>query len=381
MSEKTESLKVALFAGPRAYSVPFANEIARYCNLTFFFSGREYARDLPLLDYLLPSVKKRSVTTYRRRDLRNLRAYFSISKELRSYDIIHVQITNVWLYLYRLLYRKVPIVCTIHDPYQHYGLGAFKYICEEASQRLSTRLALRFFVHGEALKTDLSEGFGVPAHKIEVIPHGEFSFYVHLRSSTNLWRKQKSFKRVLFFGEVRRNKGLEYLLKAEPIISESYEEYKICIAGKFEGDLDYYKGLIRNSDKCEIVDEWVPNEQVANLVESSDIIVLPYVSGTQSGVLSLAMAFGKPVVATDVGSIGEVIKDGKNGVLVPPRDEKSLARAILVLLKNEEKRIAMAKEASATAKVQLSWDEVRKKTIAIYEEIGRNGQRSQVVTQ
>ncbi|MCK5641048.1 MAG: glycosyltransferase family 4 protein, partial [Gammaproteobacteria bacterium] len=320
-------MKIAFFSGPVEYSVCLANALSEYCDVDFFYGAR-YAkqRDESILSILNPNVKRIPINEYRIRDIRNLWNYYKIARKLRNYNIIHVQSGNIWFSLWRFYFRKVPIVCTIHDPYQHIGLRKSNSKYQDMAQKWIISQSLRFIVHGRKMKEAFSKRYRFPMDKIMSIPHGEFSFYKKFRMEKNLINKKDSDdKRILFFGIVRKNKGLEYLIKAEPFISDRFSNYKICIAGKFQEDFDYYNDLIQNRNKFEIIDEYIPNNQVANLFENSDIVVLPYIMATQSGVLPLAFGFGKPVIATDTGSISEILEHGKTGLLIPPCNEKLLA--------------------------------------------------------
>ncbi|MFC2162010.1 glycosyltransferase, partial [Acidobacteriota bacterium] len=148
-----------------------------------------------------------------------------------------------------------------------------------------------------------------------------------------------------------------------------FNNYKICIAGKFEGDLNYYRDLIQNEEKFEIINEFIPINRVADLFENSDIIALPYISGTQSGVLAIAFGLGKPVVATNVGSISEYLEHGRTGILVQPYDEKSLASAILELLLDEEKCKFYGEKALEFADSALDWKTIGRNTMQVYKDM------------
>ena len=107
---------------------------------------------------------------------------------------------------------------------------------------------------------------------------------------------------------------------------------------------------------------------VPELFEKASIVVLPYIDASQSGVVPLAYSFQKPVVVTDVGSLPEVVDNGKTGYVVPPKDSKKLAEAIIDLLKDEAKRHEMGKNAFQKAHEELSWNSIAPQTVAIYKQ-------------
>jgi glycosyltransferase involved in cell wall biosynthesis len=136
----------------------------------------------------------------------------------------------------------------------------------------------------------------------------------------------------LFFGKVRPYKGLETLIQALGWLRRQGFEFRARIAGEFYTDDRRYRVLAAETgagDWIEWSDRYIPNEEVPTLFEAADVVVLPYVEATQSGVVSVAFQFGVPVIATRVGGLAEVIQEGRTGFLVPPQDPEALGRAVL----------------------------------------------------
>jgi len=366
-----KKVKVAFFSGPIHYSVCLVNALNKYCEITFFYKANHVNQgDASILNLLNPTIKKIPINTYRIRDVRNIWSYYKIARILNKFDIIHIQIGDIWFSLWRWLFKRVPIVFTVHDPYQHIGLreGASKYL--DLAQKIAINQSSRFIVHGVKMKRLLVERYNLIPGNIKIIPHGEFSFYKKIRCKPmQINKKEEGIKRILFFGLIRKNKGLDYLIKAEPIISQNYKNFKIIIAGRFEDKFDYYNNLIQNKDKFEIIDRYIPNNQVADLFEMSDIVVLPYLTATQSGVLCLAFSFGKAVIATDTGSISELLEHGKSGLLVPPGDTKSLASAIIELLLDEKKCLFLGENAKKISEEKLNWNDIALRTVQLYKSV------------
>jgi glycosyltransferase involved in cell wall biosynthesis len=135
---------------------------------------------------------------------------------------------------------------------------------------------------------------------------------------------------LLFFGFIREYKGLEYLLRSIPLILREFPIH-LVIAGEVWGDSTPYTELIRGLEigrHVTLINRYIPNEEVSVFFDAADLVVIPYVSATQSGVVQLSFAFGKPVVIGNVGGLPEAVEDGKTGYLVPPRSPEAIAQAI-----------------------------------------------------
>ncbi|MCR5746916.1 MAG: glycosyltransferase family 4 protein [Lachnospiraceae bacterium] len=133
---------------------------------------------------------------------------------------------------------------------------------------------------------------------------------------------------ILFFGFVRPYKGLKILIKAMSLIPEIVH---LNIVGDFGGDKDSYIHLISElhlTDRISIRDGYVPDREVGEYFERCDAVILPYLDATQSGIAQIAFGFEKPVIATTVGGLPEVVTDGKTGVLCEPGDPDELSKAI-----------------------------------------------------
>lgn len=134
---------------------------------------------------------------------------------------------------------------------------------------------------------------------------------------------------VLFFGYIRPYKGLRYLLEAMPLIHERTGA-RLFVVGEFYEESGPYMELVRTlgiADIVTFVDRYVANEEVGDFFAASDLVVLPYVSATQSGIVQISLAFDRPVVVTAVGGLPEVVAEGKTGFVVPPEDSQALAEA------------------------------------------------------
>ena len=163
-------------------------------------------------------------------------------------------------------------------------------------------------------------------------------------------------KVLLFFGLVREYKGLTYLLEAVPQL-EPEDGYHLLLVGEFYEGMERYRRLMdRLADRGQmtVVDRYVMNDEVPLYFSAADLVILPYTSGSQSGVIQLAYGFGKPVVATEVGGIPEAVVDGRTGYLVPPADPEAIARAVRRYFK--EDRRDMFSDNITREREKYSWD-------------------------
>jgi len=226
--------------------------------------------------------------------------------------------------------------------------------------RLLTKIVLKkgdfFIVHSDDDKQNLLSMF--PEAIVRQSFHPTYDVFNLGDFDPEIIRKRHGIEGnvILFFGFIRKYKGLKYLIKALPEVLSKINA-TLLIVGEFWKDKNEYLQLIDNlgiKDKIIIVDEYVPNEEVGLYFSASDLVVQPYISATGSGIIQVAYGFNKPVIATKVGCLPEVVEDGKTGYLVPPEDPHELAQAILKFFRDGN-----AEEFSKNVKKEnykFSWD-------------------------
>ncbi|MGQ9864617.1 MAG: glycosyltransferase [Bacteroidia bacterium] len=136
---------------------------------------------------------------------------------------------------------------------------------------------------------------------------------------------------LLFFGYVRKYKGLDLLIQALAHLKNTSPPYTLLVAGEFYEDKTFYVELIEQlglKEQVQLYDEYIPNEKVKDFFLVSDVVVLPYRSATQSGILNLAYGFRKPVIATKVGGLSEFVQDKTTGLLVEEPTPQAIAKSI-----------------------------------------------------
>jgi len=269
-------------------------------------------------------------------------------------DVIHLQQGHLWFNFALPFLRQYPLVITSHDPITHTGEKTPQWIFDWGCHR-----AGELIVHTPQMKNLLIKRLHLPGSRVHVITHilcGDDSAQTHIEEEEHL---------VLFFGRISKYKGLEYLIRAEPLISDKVPQAKFVIAGTGV-DIEPYHRMIANPERFTILNEYVSDEKRAELFRRASVVVLPYVEATQSGVIPMAYSFGKPVIATTVGGIPAQVENGVTGYLVAPRNSNALATAVVQLLRNRDLRHQFGANGKRKLTVEANPDAVARETSMVY---------------
>lgn len=200
------------------------------------------------------------------------------------------------------------------------------------------RICDHLFVHTKKMRDELESQFGVTGEKITVIPYGINNAVPFTSLSCEQAKKELGLaaneRVILYFGAIKRYKGLEYLVAAfQQIAGEG--NYRLIIAGERKKGYEVYWDYIRKTIEAHPSREqvlqhirFIPDTETELYFKAADVAVLSYTEIFQSGILFMALAYGLPVIATDVGSLAEEIVQGRNGYVCKPRDVDDLARTI-----------------------------------------------------
>ena len=351
------------------YCIAFAKAVAKSCDVLFiapqsFFRNRQVPdeRRLTTCQFAWP----------RHRSIGNPLFLLSLCRTIQQYrpDIIHfLGEKNVWLNALLPFLRDAPVVTTVHDVQYHPGDDTFRSVPPWCS-RLFIRQSNAIIVHGAALRQEAAERLPAPESAIHVVPHVALTMYSELAALEGLRPAQGGAPIALFFGRIRRYKGIDVLMSAaERVASEGFD-VRFVIAGQSDGET---KRLLEKAvaPLYEIRDRFIPDVEVAQLFLDAELLVLPYIEASQSGVLAIANSFGLPVVATDVGDIGAKVAESKTGLVVPANDPEAFAQAIIRLLCDKSLRAAFAKNAPSMAASEVSPEKIGAKAAAVYNEIIR----------
>jgi glycosyltransferase involved in cell wall biosynthesis len=203
---------------------------------------------------------------------------------------------------------------------------------DSAVDRLAARAALApaggFIVHGRNDAEQLREIF--PRANIRVTPHPTYAPLGEASAVPPPVSLPDDQPVILFCGFVRPYKGLDILLAAMPGVL-ARRDVRLLVAGEFwESEKEYRAqiGRLGIEEQVTIVDRYMTNEELTACIQAADVVVLPYRSATQSGIVQLAYGLGRSVITTDVGGLPDVVDDGRTGLIVPAEDPEALAVAI-----------------------------------------------------
>lgn len=281
-----------------------------------------------------------------------------------KYDVIHTDsMLGMWnLMLYKLFGKKM--VLTVHDPFPHTGEIT-------ARKKFSYKMAMKMVRHFVLLNGKQKEQFCKSYHiRPEQILINRLGVYDNISTFV---RPQKSTTshNVLFFGRISPYKGIEFLCQAMIKVKEQVPDATLTIAGggKIYFDIEPYQ----KQDWVEVINRYVGMEELAGLLQNCALSVCPYTDATQSGVIMTSYSLCKPVVATNVGGLGEMVEDGKTGALVPPKNVAALSDAIIALLKDDAKRENMSDNIRNDYFVgDKSWKVIAEKYIGFYKSLREN---------
>ena len=282
-------------------------------------------------------------------------------------DIVHFQWLTVQHIDGRLLPARRntggtrrPLVLTAHDILPREARPGQR----EAQRRLYDRFDA-IVVHSEHGRARLTGELGVDGERVHVIPHGAFE---HLSAQDGPGATapppfQTDLPVVLCFGLMRPYKGIDLLLEAWRGIDGA----ELWVAGAPRMDISTLRSIAPPGVR--FVPRFVTDDELPSYFRRADLVVLPYREIDQSGVLFTALAFGKPLLLSDVGGFPEVAATGA-ARLFGAGDAGALHGALRELLADPAALAQLTEHARAAASGPYSWGEVGRLTLALYEELG-----------
>ena len=270
-----------------------------------------------------------------------IKVFLKIKREKPDSIIFHwvtTAMTPIFLVLFYLIkiFTKTKIILICHNIYPHE-----KRLFDNLCIKIIFNLADYLLVHS---KSAVRETKKITSNRNIIhtfLPI--FNFFYTNKTQTDIASIKNNLNLrenvILFFGIVRKYKGLIYLIKALPEVVKEID-IDLLIVGEFWDNKQKYIDLMHKlkvENNIKIIDRYIPNEEVEKYFQIADLIVLPYISGSQSGIIQIAYAFNKPVITTNVGGYSEAVIDGETGFVVQPKNCKELAQKILKFLKSKDR--------------------------------------------
>lgn len=212
--------------------------------------------------------------------------------------------------------------------------------------------------------------FPESSSKTVMIPHGHMLDYIEpcdkMESRNKLGISNDKLV-FLFFGQIKKVKGVDVLLKALVSLHQKYKEIYVIIAGNvWKSDFTECDNIIKNNDlsNCLRTDiKYIPDEDVKYYYSAADVCVLPYTDVYQSGVIQLAYGYKKPVIATKLPAFTQFVKEDFTGFLADVGDVNSLVHAFEKAIANREQLNAMGVNGYEIVKRELNWDDLAKRVV------------------
>lgn len=245
---------------------------------------------------------------------------------------------------------RVLFICDNVTPHEHTPI-------DKALTSWLFRAGDFFVVQSKSVEKDLLSVIENPRYKF--VPHPVYEIFgdpIEKSEARNRIGIGENENVALFFGYVRKYKGLHTLLDATKKVLQSIR-LKLLIVGEFYDDEKSYRRQIETmnlGDDVVVVGDYIPNEDVTMYFSAADVVVLPYLDATQSGIAQIAYNFEKPVITTDVGGLAEVVINGKTGLVVRPNSPDELAEAIVKFF--SQNLVHKFAEGIAEQRRLFSWD-------------------------
>jgi glycosyltransferase involved in cell wall biosynthesis len=277
---------------------------------------------------------------------------------------------EIW-FLRWVRYRGARVVYTVHNLTSQDAPDRRKSLHE-----LAYRIVDVLLCHGKEARAELMRSFGVPADKIQIIPHGPL-FDKRPAVSQQEARANLALPLaeplVLCFGAIKQYKGIPFLLDAWKGFIESGGKGRLLIAGTGDpGLLRLIRKKVLAYELKSTVNLWlsyVPVDQLPLLHQAADVLVYPYKAVTTSGALLTGLTYGKAVIATDLPFFREYLRSGENALLVDYGDRNKLTFCLRDLLERPEERFRIAAALQNEHAQRVSWREISKATRECYEKL------------
>lgn len=349
----------------KKYEVSIISYSMQYPKLLFKKEQKDYNNDMFKIEnteYLINTANPINI--------------YSVGKKIKKLnpDMVIIQWWHPYFApCYRILEgvlgKKVLKLFVCHNVFPHE-----RFVMDKTLSKMVLKRGDLFVVHSKSDKRDL---LSIKKDAMcSYNPHPTYNAFKISNITEKQAKKELNIpldrKVLLFFGFVREYKGLKHLLKAMPEVIGKLNNITLMVVGSFDNDKQEYLDIIdenKISDNILIKDGYTPDGEVEKYFAACDAVVCPYESATQSGIIQIAYGFEKPVIATNVGGLPDVVKNNETGYIVEACNPKMLSDAIIELYCNDN--LQRLREGVINDTYRFSWDRMVEKIEELYEETSR----------
>lgn len=296
--------------------------------------------------------------------LKIIRQFCSEARDLQP-DVIHFNGDSAQHPVFHYFLQKYPSVYSIHDYEPHSGeSNAYHRIKNRFFKHYLFEVSQALIVHSHYSREIILKKSKLDPSTLFVTYFAPFNYYYNYTEKP----VREEFPTILFFGRISPYKGIRYFCEAIPEIHRKFPYTRFVVLGRgtFDFDIQYYIDRYPLS----VINAYIDNQTLADHIRKASLTILPYTDATQSGVIMTSFTFDKPVIATRVGGLPEVIQEGETGVLVEPKDPVDIAEKLCNLLDQPE-RIREMQHRVATMKLRTdipyaNWENVANETLKAY---------------
>ena len=307
-----------------------------------FFGKKRVGQDIVNIDF------NKNINIYDKMDYNNPFTWYQVYNFLKKEkpDIIILQWwTSAIAHMHIIIkiiakLMNIRVIVEFHevvDPFEESILPIRIY--SKMMGKLLRRNLNSYITHSESDKKLVAERYNIPLEKIHVISFGVWDQYNAINEDEA--KKTLSIKEenvILSFGLIRKYKGITYLIEAfEKLPNEIINKTRLLIVGEIWEDRNELLSQIENSsikDKITLIDKYVNDDEVNLYFSASNIVVLPYLRASQSGVAHIAMAFKKPIIVSKVGGLIDSMSDYNGTYFVPPANSSELSSTLNDVINN-----------------------------------------------
>lgn len=349
------------------YCMEIAEIVAESCDVLLCIADKHFTKERPRSR---PRLEVAWLPWPRQREVRNVAFMARLLRRVKKWnpDIVHIlNETNIWLNIFVPLLKCAPVITTVHDVQLHPG-DTMTGRVPRFFPNLLAKQSDAIIVHGDRLRDEVIGTLSIAPDRIFVAPHPPLKYFFDLAKKNKFTKPNDNVFRVLFYGRIQEYKGLRYLLQAAPLVRAKIPNVRFVIAGAAD-DFSIYRPYIDDPSIIEVHNRFISEIETARLFTAADLLVLPYIEASQSGVLMIAVPFGLPCVATEVGEMPAVVRSLGIGLVVPPRDSLLLAAKIVEFAADVDLRKQCSENADKAMAGIYSIEALSSQFMGIYRDI------------